>query len=74
MPDPSWPLDGSPRGRGADRLKGKTAFVTRASSGIGRATALLCAREGTKVASFSWSDSDDPEEACRRLRDLGGGA
>lgn len=34
-----------------DRLKGKTAFVTAAAAGIGRATALAFAREGAVVTA-----------------------
>lgn len=34
-----------------DRLKGKTAFVTAAGQGIGRATALAFAREGARVVA-----------------------
>ena len=33
----------------AGRLAGKTAFVTAAAAGIGRATALAYAREGAAV-------------------------
>jgi len=33
----------------SDRLKGKRAFVTAASAGIGRACAIAFAREGAKV-------------------------
>jgi NAD(P)-dependent dehydrogenase (short-subunit alcohol dehydrogenase family) len=41
------------KGWGAMRLAGKTALVTGASHGIGRATALVFAREGADVA-FTW--------------------
>ena len=72
MPDPDRPFDEAPRGKGSDRLKGRTAFVTGASSGIGRAAALLFAREGARVAISYWSDPQDAEETIRRMRELGG--
>ena len=42
------------------RLEGKVAIVTGASSGIGRATARLFAREGARVVCFDLRESDAP--------------
>ncbi len=39
------------------RLKGKTAIITGATSGIGRATALVFAREGARVVVADLDDA-----------------
>jgi len=54
-PKPEW----LPRYPGSGRLEGKVAIVTGGDSGIGRAVAVLYAREGAKVAIAYLCEHDD---------------
>lgn len=54
-----------------NRLEGKVAIVTGAASGIGRATVLLFAREGARVAAADIDEAGGAETA--RLAQAGGG-
>lgn len=55
------------------RLSGKTALVTGAGSGIGKATALLLAREGANVAVLSRT-KDEIEKTAAEIEAQGGKA
>jgi NAD(P)-dependent dehydrogenase (short-subunit alcohol dehydrogenase family) len=55
----------APDYRGSGKLEGLTAIVTGADSGIGRAVAVLFAREGADVAVAYHSSHEDAEETQR---------
>jgi NAD(P)-dependent dehydrogenase (short-subunit alcohol dehydrogenase family) len=54
-----------------DKLKGKSAIVTGATSGMGRAAAVLFAEEGTRVVA---SGRDEERGAGSEIRSAGGRA
>ena len=56
-----------------DRVKGKIAVVTGGASGIGRATAILMARESAKVA-IADIDEDGGKEVVGQIKKSGGQA
>ena len=55
------------------RLHGKTALITGAASGIGRASALLFAAEGARIVVCD-INADGGEDAAQAIRESGGAA
>ena len=57
--------DFMPRYDGSERLAGKSAIITGGDSGIGRAVAVLYAREGANVTIVHLDEDDDAAETAR---------
>ena len=55
----------APGYKGSGKLKGMAAIVTGADSGIGRAVAVLFAREGADVAILYLDEHEDAKETAR---------
>jgi NAD(P)-dependent dehydrogenase (short-subunit alcohol dehydrogenase family) len=57
----------APDYQGSNKLKGMSALITGADSGIGRAVAVLYAREGADVAIVYLEEDADAEETRRHV-------
>src|SRR5689334_6582753 len=56
---------------GSGKLKSKVAMITGGDSGIGRATAILFAKEGADIAIVYLNEHDDAKEAQRLVQQAG---
>ena len=55
-------------------LQGRTALVTGAATGIGRATALLFAQAGARVVVNHWRQADEAQALVHQICAAGGDA
>ena len=65
------PMYDAPHYKGSEKLMGKVALITGADSGIGRAVAVLFAREGADVAVAYLNEHDDAEETKAAIENEG---
>jgi len=65
------PMYDAPHYKGSEKLKDKVALITGGDSGIGRAVAILYAREGADVAVAYLSEHEDAQETKRAVEKEG---
>jgi NAD(P)-dependent dehydrogenase (short-subunit alcohol dehydrogenase family) len=64
------PVFDYPGKKGSDKLKGKIAFITGGDSGIGKATAILFAKEGADIAISYLNEHKDAEETKEIIEEI----
>lgn len=57
--------------RGSGKLKDKVVLITGGDSGIGRAAAIACAKEGADIVIVYFNEHDDARETSREVEQEG---
>jgi NAD(P)-dependent dehydrogenase (short-subunit alcohol dehydrogenase family) len=65
------PMYDAPYWKGSGKLEGKAAIITGGDSGIGRAVAVLYAREGADIAIVYLNEHEDAEDTKRAVEKEG---
>jgi len=65
------PVTDDPNYKATDKLKNKIVFITGGDSGIGKATAILLAKEGAKVAIVYLNEHEDAQETRSLIEEYG---
>jgi NAD(P)-dependent dehydrogenase (short-subunit alcohol dehydrogenase family) len=65
------PMFAAPAYKGSDKLKGMVALISGGDSGIGRAVAVLFAREGANIAIAYLNEHDDARDTQRAVEKEG---
>ncbi|RJQ58200.1 MAG: SDR family oxidoreductase [Desulfobacteraceae bacterium] len=65
------PQSEKPDYRPSGKLKGKTALITGGDSGIGRATAILFAKEGCDISIVYLNEHEDARDTRKRIEEIG---
>jgi NAD(P)-dependent dehydrogenase (short-subunit alcohol dehydrogenase family) len=66
------PISDDPQYKGTGQLKNKVALITGGDSGIGKAVAILFAKEGAKIAIGYLNEEDDAQETKMIIEGYGG--
>jgi len=61
----------TPKGNSCNKMKDKILFITGADSGIGKACALLFAKEGADVAIVYLNEDDDANDTKKKVEGYG---
>ena len=65
------PVYDYPEKKGSGKLDGKIALITGGDSGIGRAVAVLFAKEGADIAISYWNEDSDAAETVQVVESYG---